>query len=148
MLESAAVSVTKADTTTISKIADVRESDAKGQAVNLNKFFTVEGVATVDNQILGTQKQNYYIQDGTAGINIFGGLDTPFKTVKGDKVRVTGKVLQYNGLIELEATAIVKISEGNPVPAPKTLTIMDLNTYAMAEPLEGSLVSVLVKCQQ
>ncbi|MFF2447175.1 Ig-like domain-containing protein [Neobacillus sp. NPDC058068] len=145
MLESPSVSVTKADTATTSTIADVRKSDDKGQAVNLNKFFTVEGVATVDNQILGTQKQNYYIQDGTAGINIFGGLDTPFKTLKGDKVRVTGKVLQYNGLVELEATAIEKISEGNPVPAPKTLTIMDLNTFATAEPLEGSLVSVTGK---
>ncbi|EKN63942.1 Ig domain-containing protein group 2 domain-containing protein, partial [Neobacillus bataviensis LMG 21833] len=145
MLESVPVSVTKADTATISTIADVRKSDDKGQAVNLNKFFTVEGVATVDNQILGTQKQNYYIQDGTAGINIFGNLDTPFKTLKGDKVRVTGKVLQYNGLVELEATAIVKLSEGNPIPALKTLTIMDLNTYATAEPLEGSLVSVTGK---
>ncbi|MFJ7727984.1 CehA/McbA family metallohydrolase, partial [Neobacillus sp. NPDC097160] len=145
MLESATVSVTKADTATTSTIADVRKSDDKGQAVNLNKFFTVEGVATVDNQILGTQKQNYYIQDETAGINIYGSLETTFKTLKGDRVKVTGKVLQYNGLVELEATAIEKISAGNPVPAPKTLTIMDLNTYATAEPLEGSLVSVTGK---
>ncbi|MFK9094150.1 Ig-like domain-containing protein [Bacillus salipaludis] len=145
MLESVPVSVTKADTTLISKLAEVRESDSKGQAVNLNKFFTVEGVATVDNQILGTQKQNFYIQDDTAGVNIFGSLETPFKTLKGDKVRVTGKVLQYNGLVELEATSIVKLSEGNPIPAPKSLTIMDLNTFAVADPLEGSLVSVTGK---
>ncbi len=73
MLESVPVSVTKADTTVLSQIKDVRESDAKGQPVNLNKSFTIEGVATVDTQILGTQKQNFYIQDGTAGINIFSG---------------------------------------------------------------------------
>ena len=48
MLESAPVSVTKADTTVVSQIKDVRESDSKGQPVNLNKSFTVEGVATVD----------------------------------------------------------------------------------------------------
>lgn len=145
MLESVPVSVTKADTSVISTIKDVREFDSKGQPVNLNKFFTVEGVATVDNQILGTQKQNFYIQDDTAGINIFGSLDTPFKTLKGDKVRVTGKILFYNGLTELEATSIVKVSEGNPIPDAKTLTINDLYTYTVAEPLEGSLVTVTGK---
>ena len=63
----------------VSPIKDVRESDSKGQPVNLNKSFTIEGVATVDNQILGTQKQNFYIQDDTAGINIFSGsLDHRF----------------------------------------------------------------------
>lgn len=145
MLESTPVSVTKADTSTISKIVDVREPDKDGNPINLNKAFTIEGVATVDNQILGTQKQNFYIQDGTAGINIFGSLETPFKTSKGDKVRVTGKVLIYNGLLELEATSIEKINEGNPIPDPKPITITDLNTYEKAEPLEGSLVTVTGK---
>ncbi|CAH2713611.1 hypothetical protein BACCIP111895_00747 [Neobacillus rhizosphaerae] len=145
MLESVPVSVTKADTTVISKLAEVRASDAKGQPVNLNKFFTVEGVVTVDNQILGTQKQNFFIQDDTAGINIFGSIETPFKTVKGDKVRVTGKILFYNGLTELEATSIERISEGNTIPEAKTLTINDLNTFTVAEPLEGSLVTVTGK---
>ncbi|MGG3467488.1 DUF4350 domain-containing protein [Neobacillus pocheonensis] len=145
-LESVPVSVTKADTTVISKLADVRVSDTKGQPVNLNKFFTVEGVATVNNQILGTQKQNFYLQDGTAGINIFSSsLDVGYKVLKGDKLRITGKVLVYNGLTEFEPTSIEKISEGNAIPTPKTLTILDLNTYATAEPVEGSLVTVTGK---
>lgn len=146
MLQSTPVSVTKADTTAVSKIADVRASDAKGQPVNLNQYFTIEGVATVDNQILGTQKQNFYVQDGTAGINIFNtSLDLGYQILKGDKVRITGKVLYYNGLTEFEPTSIEKLSEGNPIPAAKTLTINDLNTYATAEPLEGSLVTVTGK---
>ncbi len=145
MLESAPVSVTKADTSVISKIKDVREPDANGKPVNLNKVFTIEGVATVNNQILGTQKQNFYIQDETAGINIFGSVETPFKTNKGDRVRVTGKVLIYNGLLELEATSIEKISEGNSIPDPKPVTILDLTIYEKAEPLEGSLVTVTGK---
>ena len=40
MLESVPVSVTKADTTVVSSIKDVRESDSKGQPVNLNKTFS------------------------------------------------------------------------------------------------------------
>ncbi|WP_223592998.1 Ig-like domain-containing protein [Neobacillus bataviensis] len=142
-LESVPVSVTKADTTAVSKLADVRASDSKGQPVNLNKFFTVEGVATVDNQILGTQKQNFYLQDDTAGINIFSSsLDIGYKVLKGDKLRITGKVLVYNGLTEFEPTSIEKISEGNAIPTPKNLTILDLNTYVTAEPIEGSLVTI------
>ncbi|MEH7415071.1 Ig-like domain-containing protein [Neobacillus drentensis] len=146
MLQSNPVSVSKADTTTVTKIADVRVSDTKGQPVNLNKYFTIEGVATVDNQILGTQKQNLYIQDDTAGVNIFStSLDLGYKILKGDKVRITGKVLYYSGLTEFEPTSIEKISEGNPIPTAKTVTINDLNTYATAEPLEGSLVTVTGK---
>lgn len=146
MLESVPVSVTKADTTTISKIADIRTSDTNGLPTNLNKVFTVEGVATVDNQILGTQKQNFYIQDDTAGINIFStSYVTSNATKKGDKVRVTGKVTIYNGLLELDVTSIEKLSEGNPIPEAKTITINDLNTFEKAEPLEGSLVTVTGK---
>ncbi|WML58593.1 lamin tail domain-containing protein [Neobacillus sp. PS2-9] len=146
MLESVPVSVTKADTTVVSKIADVRVSDSKGQPVNLSKSFTIEGVATVDNQILGTQKQNFYLQDDTAGINIFStSYTTAYKVTKGDKLRITGSVLYYNGLTEFEPISIEKISEGNAIPVPKSVTILDLNTYAVAEPLEGSLVTVTGK---
>ncbi|MED4225476.1 Ig-like domain-containing protein [Neobacillus cucumis] len=146
MLQSNPVSVSKADTTAITKIADVRASDTKGQPINLNKYFTIEGVATVNNQILGTQAQNLYIQDDTAGINIFStSLDLGYQIQKGDKVRITGKVLYYNGLTEFEPTSIDKISEGNPIPAAKTVTINDLYTYATAEPLEGSLITVTGK---
>ena len=146
MLESNPVSVTKADTSVISKIKDVREPDANGLPVNLNKVFTIEGVVTVDNQILGTQKQNFYIQDDTAGINIFStSLETPVQTKKGDKVRITGSITQYNGLAELDATSIEKISEGDTIPEPKTISILDLNTYEKAEPLEGSLITVTGK---
>jgi DNA/RNA endonuclease YhcR with UshA esterase domain len=146
MLESVPVSVTKADLSVVTKLADVRASDSSGKTINLNKYFTVEGVATVDNQILGTQKQNFFIQDDTAGINVFNSsLVTPYNVLKGDKLRMTGKVIVYNGLAEFEPVSIEKISEGNPIPNPTQLTILDLNTYATAEPLEGTLVTVTGK---
>ncbi|MFD0826992.1 lamin tail domain-containing protein [Neobacillus sp. M.A.Huq-85] len=146
MLESVPVTVTKADTAKVSTIKDVRTYDSNGQPLNLNKYFTIEGVATVDNQILGTQKQNFYIQDATGGINIFSTTyETPFKVTKGDKLKVTGKVIVYNGLLEFDTSSIEKISEGEPVPEPKDLSIVDSTTFATAEPLEGSLVTVTGK---
>ncbi|ULT56795.1 Ig-like domain-containing protein [Neobacillus drentensis] len=146
MLESNPVSVTKADTTQITKLNEVRSYNSNGQPLNVDKYFTIEGVATVDNQILGAQKQNFYLQDDTAGINIFStAYETPFKVTKGDKLRITGKVLVYNGLTEFEPTAIVKLSEGNPIPDSKSLSIVDSTTFATAEPLEGSLVTITGK---
>ncbi|WP_083402099.1 lamin tail domain-containing protein [Bacillus sp. MUM 116] len=146
MLESVPVSVTKADTSALTSIKDVRAYDSNGQPLNLNKYYTIKGVATVDTQILGTQKQNFYLQDATGGINIFSGsYDTPYKVTKGDQLKITGKVLIYNGLLEFEPTSIEKISEGNPIPEPKVLSIVDSTTFATAEPLEGSLVTVTGK---
>lgn len=146
MLESASVSVTKADTSQVTKISEVRSYDSNGQPLNLNKYFTIEGVATVDNQILGTQKQYFFLQDDTAGIDIFSyDYETPFKVTKGDKLRITGKVLIYNGLMEFEPTSIEKIGEGSALPASKNLTIVESTTFATAEPLEGSLVTVTGK---
>ncbi|WML46610.1 lamin tail domain-containing protein [Neobacillus sp. PS3-34] len=146
MLESVPTSILKADTSMVTPLSDVRTFDTKGQPVNLNKFYTIEGVATVDNQILGTQKQNFYIQDNTGGINIFHtSYDPGFSVVKGDKLHITGKVLYYNGLTEFEPVSMEKISEGNPIPAARELTLLDSITFATAEPLEGSLVNVTGK---
>ncbi|CEG29122.1 DUF4350 domain-containing protein [Bacillus sp. B-jedd] len=144
-LESTPVAAEKPSLEVITPINVMKETDAKGLLVNLNKFFTVEGVVTIENGILGTQKNNYYIQDETGGVNVFGSFDSKIDVKRGDKVKVTGKVLDYNGLTELEPTAIVKISEGNPIPSAKPVTIENLNTFAAAEPLEGSLVNVTGK---
>lgn len=142
MLESVPVSIEKAATDVVTPLDEVKVTDSKGILSNLNQFFTVEGVVTVDNGVMGTQKNNFYIQDGTAGINIFGFYDSGLKIVRGDKLKITGKLIQYNGLTELEATAITKVSEGNEIPAAKDASILDLNTFTVAEPLEGSLVRV------
>jgi hypothetical protein len=142
MLESVPVGIEKAVLDVVTPINEVKVTDSKGILQNLNNFYTIEGVVTVDNGVLGTQKNNYYIQDVTGGINIFGNFDSKLTIQRGDILKVTGKVIVYNGLTEFEPTAIVKVSEGNPIPAVKDITILDLNTFTVAEPLEGSLVKV------
>lgn len=142
MLESNPVAIEKAVLDTVTTIKEVKVTDDKGILTNLNSFFTIEGVVTVQNGVLGTQKNNYYIQDETGGINVFGSFESGLSIQRGDKLKVTGKVIVYNGLTEFEPTAIVKVSEGNPIPAVKDITILDLITFTVAEPLEGSLVKV------
>ncbi|WP_391120144.1 CehA/McbA family metallohydrolase [Psychrobacillus sp. L3] len=142
MLESMAVSVTKPSTDIITDISTVRQSDSNGHPVNLNKYFTIDGIVTIENGILGTQKNNYNIQDATAGINIFGNFDHKLNIKRGDKLRVSGRVLEYNGLTEFEPTNVEKLSEGETLPTPKNITVAEMNDFATIEPLEGSLVTV------
>ncbi|WP_438315246.1 CehA/McbA family metallohydrolase [Sporosarcina sp. FA9] len=142
MLESVSVSITKASNESIATIEDVRKSDAQGKPVNLNKFFTIEGVVTFENGVLGAQKNNFFIQDETAGINVFGSFDHNLKINRGDRLKVTGKVIYYNGLTEFEPTAVLRINEGDVLPTPVDVTIVDMNTFNFIEPLEGSLATV------
>ena len=143
MLQSIPVAVTKPDLTVVTKLVDVRGSDDKGQPIHLNESFTIEGVVTFENGVLGFQKSNFYLQDETAGINVFGSaLDHKLSIERGDKVRVTGKVIYYNGLTEFEPTSIKKVLAQQELPSPKEVTVLDMNTYAVVEPLEGTLAKV------
>ncbi|WP_163102101.1 DUF4350 domain-containing protein [Peribacillus alkalitolerans] len=140
MLESVPVAVTKTATDIVTPIKDVKVTNSSGILTNLNKFFAIEGVVTIENNILGAQKNNFYIQDATGGINVFGSFDSGLTIQRGDKLRITGKVIVFNGMTEFEPTTITKVDEGNALPAEKDIAILNLTSFATAEPLEGSLV--------
>lgn len=122
----------------ITPIIELRETDANGRPVKLGQTFTIEGVVTIDNGILGTQNSNFYMQDETAGINIFGGVNHGLSIKKGDYIRVTGNLDFYNGLTELIPSSITKLGTAD-LPDPISTTITDLNDFTKAEPIEGSL---------
>ncbi|WP_391120142.1 CehA/McbA family metallohydrolase [Psychrobacillus sp. L3] len=141
MLEGATSSVTKPSNEVITDISTVRLSDSNGHPVNLNQFFTIEGVVTIENGILGTQKNNYNIQDATAGINILGSFDHKLTIKRGDKLRISGRVIEYNGLTEFEPTNVERIAEDQILPTSKDIKVVDMTVFATIEPLEGSLVT-------
>ncbi|NHC38435.1 Ig domain-containing protein group 2 domain-containing protein [Bacillus sp. MM2020_1] len=145
MLPSAPVAIEKAVLDTITPLNEVKATDSKGILTNLNGFFTVEGIVTIQNGVLGTQKNNFYIQDATGGINVFGSYDSGLTVQRGDKLRVTGKVIVYKGMTEFEPTSIKKLDEGLALPTVKDVTIPEVTTFATAEPLEGSIVKVTGK---
>ncbi|TCZ74679.1 Ig domain-containing protein group 2 domain-containing protein, partial [Paenibacillus albiflavus] len=140
--ESAKVQISLTSPDSISTIASIRINDANGSPTNQEQTYTVEGVVTMPNGLIDTKKSNFYIQDATGGINIYSTtLAPPTGTKLGDKLRVKGKILFYQGLTEFDAISIEKIGE-EQVPAPKSLTIAELNTYATAEPNEGILAKI------
>lgn len=108
---------------------------------------TVEGVITADNDAIGAGKLSTFIQDDTAGINLFASsLSGMPKLTEGDRIRVTGTIQSYKGLIDIvpeSGGGIQVLAANQPLPEPKILTIADLNDASAAEPYEGCLITVI-----
>jgi hypothetical protein len=106
-------------------IADVKvDADGNFEPDNAGLTFTIKGVVTSPD--LNTTSLSIYIQDATAGINVYSAADPAVLPQVGDLIQVTGSVLQYNGLTELEvadADADIVILGLGTVPAPVTLTV-------------------------
>lgn len=102
------------------------------------------GVATVDNGTFSSSSLDVYMQDATAGINVFSfNVDTSFSYVVGNNYTVVGVIDQFNGKTEItpaDETDIVDNGAGTiPPPAVRTIAelLLDPETY------EGMLVAVL-----
>ncbi|UFJ43042.1 5'-nucleotidase C-terminal domain-containing protein [Brevibacillus humidisoli] len=109
------------------------------------EMVTVEGVVTADNAAIGGGRLSTYLQDDTAGINLFSFELSSYPDLReGDKVRATGVIEEYKGLTELvlEAEGLTVQSTGHPLPQPVELSLADLQSEETAEPLEGSLVRI------
>ncbi|QOS99433.1 thermonuclease family protein [Brevibacterium sp. JNUCC-42] len=129
--------VSEALVASIASIADLKQK--------VNEVVTLQGIVTADNASIGGGKLSTYIQDDTAGINLFASKWTSYPDLKeGDLVQVTGKIVVYKNLTEITpetAADIVVVSSGNHVPKAKSLTVAELNEAALAEEYEGMLVS-------
>ncbi|TCN00981.1 CARDB protein [Paenibacillus sp. BK033] len=139
-LESDAVKAESLDTSGVTPISTLRLVDATGSPVYKNQTFTIEGVATAANNILGAT--TYYIQDGTGGINVYGGTTSGLTIAQGDRLRLTGTLIFYNGLSEFQPSAVERLGDGADLPAPVETTAASLTNYSTAEPLEGKLVTL------
>ncbi|MEQ6388084.1 CehA/McbA family metallohydrolase [Bacillaceae bacterium S4-13-58] len=125
-------------------IESVRATDADGNLERDGDLVTIEGIATVDQGVLSS-RTDFYIQDETAGINIFKFSDLGLDINAGDRVRVTGTLDQYNGLAELvpdSADDVTVVDSGNALPEPVEKSIAELEDFHVVEHLEGSLVKV------
>ncbi|KMJ58887.1 endonuclease [Bacillus sp. LL01] len=118
---------------------------AEARSKNVGQEVIVQGVVTADNDAIGGGKLSTYIQDETAGINLFSNSLSGFPNlVEGQKVEVRGKIALYNGLLEImpNTNGIEILAENETLPEPTPITIEDLQSATVAEPLEGQLVTV------
>jgi len=109
-----------------------RVTIAEARELQPGASVTIKGVVT------NTIGQNAFINDGTASVYIYdnkynyGALGKP-----GTEIELTGKIIEYNGLIEIssiENNKITTLSEGNEVVP------TDININDIGEDIEGDYI--------
>lgn len=115
------VSLSGAQTVTI---AEAREDlDGDGIPDRLGEILTIEGTATCEGTLFSETGLSFYIQDETAGINVYAYESaSPGPIAAGERWRITGEILQYNGLVEISPST------------PSDFTFID--TPGMPDPLQ------------
>ncbi len=122
-------------------IANIRDQDANGVPLDLNKKVAIQGICTEENFNASTQTSGY-IQSSSGGMNIFSGsVASPL--VRGNDYIVFGNVIQFNGLSEITfssaANAIFNLGAAT-APTPEVVTLATL--LAAPESYEGKLVRI------
>lgn len=120
-------------------VSDMRANNASSVPLLKDKPVTVRGVVTVGNQFNGPS----YLQDVSGGIAVFDNAFTSSRQI-GDEVTITGTVIQFNGLTELEQVIVHQIhSTGNIVtPVIVTASQVARDGSGGSEIYEGSLVQL------
>lgn len=114
--------------------------------------YQITGIVSTYTNITQGNTASYYLQDGTAGINIFATLGQTFRPLPGDSVTFVGVVSSFSSGLELYADTTTRTytsytinSSGNPVYAPRNIPFNVTNafTYAYVNTnLAGSLVTI------
>jgi len=97
---------------------------------------TVEGVVTAGRGQLGSR--NFYLQDGTGGIQVFLPSSSPVAVSPGDSVRVSGGIGFFSGAVQISVSPIVEVLGTGTVPAIRGLS----GAEVMSRSYEGSLARV------
>jgi hypothetical protein len=111
-------------------------------------LFSITGIIINFTNLTGGNTSSYYIEDGTAGINLFvtGATATSFRPQIGDQVTAIGQLSSFNSTLELEVfqtnpyETVSILSHGNPLPKPKLYSAIYTNNLPLSEAMEGSLV--------
>jgi len=110
-------------------IAEIHGENAIGGADSLGTECFLTGVVHGVN--LSSNGLDFFIHDGTGGINVFKGLgNLGYFVTEGDEIKVRGVVGQKNGLTIFQPDAIVLQSAQNPLQVP-------IVTDVLSETMEG-----------
>ncbi len=128
-------------------IVTLHVNDASGVATApyaVGSEATVSGIVTAN---LNDTRTDVYVQDLTGGVDLFSASLPPFTMAPGDSITVTGSIVQFRGLIEIqpEFALLVRHATGRPVPEPLTVTCAEVNATFhpdFAEPNEGRLIRI------
>lgn len=116
-------------------IEQVTQETANGVADSINVTCALEGVVHGLNQN-PAGLQFALINPNNVGVTVFlGNGNLNYTVQQGDKLRVEGRVSQFNGLTQFTPDAIVKQSANNPIVAPAVV-------LKPSEDTESSLIRI------
>jgi DNA/RNA endonuclease YhcR with UshA esterase domain len=131
----------------LDQIVNIHVNDVNGVPVApyaVGTVVNIEGIITAEFTTASVSYSRGFIQDETGGINYYY-TGTHVCFALGDDVSITGTIAQYNGMTEVMISSYTINSHGNPLPAPKLITVADLIGTFQAnytEPDEGRLVKI------
>jgi hypothetical protein len=120
-------------------------------ATNSTDIYKVTGTVTTLTNLTSGNTSSYYLQDNTAGINIFATFAQTFRPTIGDVVTYIGFLSSFRGTLELEADTVnntatsYTVLSNNVLLLPTPITIpyfTQTNANPAAEAVEGSIVSL------
>ena len=123
-------------------ISHLHLNDANGVSLDTGKVVTIKGIVTVANEFNSPS----FLQDSTGGLAVFGRGAGAFSSSieRGDYIKVTGKVVSYNGLTEINPVTDFQKLDSGLVVEPTVVTIGDIirQNWGSTEPYEGKLLKL------
>ncbi len=123
-------------------IEEARE-DLNGDGIpdHLGEIMTIEGIATCEGTLFSTTGLSFYAQDSTAGINVYAySSASPGTITAGERWRMTGEIMQYNGLVEISPSSSSDFVYIDTPGVPEPL-LLGLN-QGVSEGVEGLLLAL------
>lgn len=143
----AQVTVTPPRPVTIAYLRSLLDTSTM-QPKDKTTLFNITGVIVSYTNTTTGNTASYYIQDDTAGINLFvsGTGAASFRPQLGDQVTANGTLLTYTSNLELQCLvsnpyqSYTILSHNNVLPAPKVIPFTITNSVATTELINNSLV--------
>ena len=109
------------------------------QPTNSSQPYEATGVITTYTNLTTGDTSSYYLQDATAGINIFATFGSTFRPARGDVVTFVGVLSNFSSGLELAADTVTKtytsysiVSNGFALPTPLSIPFTVTNTFGYA----------------
>ncbi|MFZ0390587.1 MAG: hypothetical protein WAN36_09005, partial [Calditrichia bacterium] len=116
----------------LTSIADIQNNTS----AYLGQQVTIEGIVTLGAGRTVTTRTDTYVQDESgSGINVFS-FDPPSTAPndlleRGNRVRITGTVEEYQGVTEITGFTAELLSTGNDLPAPEAVSTQQAANTAL-----------------
>jgi plastocyanin len=117
-------------------IGIINTIDADGKGDSIGTLCIIEGITHGANIRAGGLQFALIDESGDA-IALFSGGNLGYTYAEGDKIKVTGTIQQFNGLLQIEATAVEVLSSGNDLFGPIIVNNLDESTESKLVKLLG-----------